>query len=136
VSLQFSILKVLAGQPDGRAAVADLNRYITLLSCSEWTARMKLLSARAPDLDIFGSGYVLRDDAGWKLTEAGHAFLAAVEMPASAIHDQEPTPVVVVIVMSAPARQSSAPPLRLVVDNRRGRHRARGKDRNDRSRVA
>jgi DNA invertase Pin-like site-specific DNA recombinase len=26
---------------------------------------MKLLSARAPDLDIFGYGYVLRDDAGW-----------------------------------------------------------------------
>ena len=133
--MQFSILKVLAGQPDGRATVPDLNRYITLLSCSEWTARMKLLSARAPNLDIFGSGYVLRDDAGWKLMEAGHAFLTAVEMPASAIHDQEPTPVVVVIVMSAPARQSSAP-LRLVVDNRRGRHRARGKDRNDRSRVA
>jgi hypothetical protein len=135
VSLQFSILKVLAGQPDGRATVADLNRYITLLSCSEWTARMKLLSARAPNLDIFGSGYVLRDDAGWKLMEAGHAFLTAVEMPASAIHDQELTPVVV-IVMSAPARHSSAPPLRLVADNRRGRHRGRGKDRNDRSRVA
>jgi hypothetical protein len=81
VSLQFSILKVLAGQPGGRATVADLNRYITLLSCPEWTARMKRLSALAPDLDIFGSRYVLRDVAGWQLTEAGHAFLAALEMP-------------------------------------------------------
>jgi hypothetical protein len=93
VSLQFSILKVLAGQPGGRATVADLNRYITLLSVPEWTARMKRLSARAPELDIFGSRYVARDDAGWQLTEAGHSFLAAVEMPASAIHDQELTPV-------------------------------------------
>ena len=109
VSLQFSILKVLAGQPDGRAAVADLNRYITLLSCSEWTARMKLLSARAPDLDIFGSGYVLRDDAGWKLTEAGHAFLVAVEMPASAIHDQELTPVEVIVMSARPSSRQRRP---------------------------
>jgi hypothetical protein len=46
VSLQFSILKVLAGQPDGRATVRDLNRYITLLICPEWTARMKRLRDR------------------------------------------------------------------------------------------
>jgi hypothetical protein len=133
VSLQFSILKVLAGQPGGRATVADLNRYITLLSVPEWTARMKRLSARAPELDIFGSRYVARDDAGWQLTEAGHSFLVAVEMPAPATHDQEIPPLEVIV---APARQSSAPPLRLVADNRRGHRRARGKDRNDRSRVA
>jgi hypothetical protein len=134
VSLQFSILKVLAGQPGGRATVADLNRYITLLSCLEWTARMKRLSALAPDLDIFGSRYVLRDDAGWQLTEAGYAFLAAVEMPVLATHDQEIT--LEVFVAPAPACQSSAPRLRLVADNRRGRRRARAKDRTNRSRVA
>jgi hypothetical protein len=135
VSLQFSILKVLAGQPGGRATVADLNRYITLLSVPEWTARMKRLSARAPDLDIFGSRYVLRDDAGWQLTEAGHSFLAAVEMPDPATHDQE-IPPLGFIVAPAPACQSSAPPLRLVADNPRGRRRTRAKDRNNRSRVA
>jgi hypothetical protein len=135
VSLQFSILKVLAGQPNGRAAVPDLNRYLTLLSVPEWTARMKRLSALAPDLDIFGSSYVLRDDAGWQLTEAGHAFLAAIERPASAAtHDQEITPEV--IMAPAPVGQASAPHLRLVADNRRGRRGARAKDRTNRSRVA
>jgi len=134
VSLQFSILKVLAGQPNGRAAVPDLNRYITLLSVPEWTARMKRLSALAPDLDIFGSFYVLRDDAGWQLTEAGYAFLAAVEMPVPATPEQEIT--LQVIVAPAPVGQASAPRLRLVADNRRGRRRARAKDRTNRSRVA
>ena len=126
VSLQFSILKVLAGQPGGRATVADLNRYITLLSCPDWTARMKRLSALAPDLDIFGSSYVLRDDAGWQLTETGHAFLAALEMPALAMPAEEITPPEVIVIVQAPARQSPAPPLRLVIDNPRGRRRTRG----------
>jgi hypothetical protein len=117
VSLQFSILKVLAGQPASRATVADLNRYIALLSCQEWTARMKRLSALAPDLDIFGSRYVLRDETGWQLTEAGHAFLAAIEMPASQTHTKQSTALEVVLTL-APARHSPASPLRLVVDNR------------------
>jgi hypothetical protein len=124
VSLQFSILKVLAGQPGGRATVADLNRYITLLSVPEWTARMRRLSALAPDLDIFGSRYVSRDDAGWQLTEVGYAFLAAVEMPVPATSEQITSPEIIVTV-SASARQSPAPPLRLVIDNRPGRRRTR-----------
>jgi hypothetical protein len=125
VSLQFSILKVLAGQPGGRATVAHLNRYITLLSVPEWTARMKRLSALAPDLDIFGSSYVLRDDAGWQLTEAGYAFLAAVEMPVPATPEQITSPEIIVTV-STPACQLPTPPLRLVADNRHGRRRTRG----------
>jgi hypothetical protein len=124
VSLQFSILKVLAGQPDGRATVPDLNRTITLLSCPEWTARMKRLSALAPDLDIFGSQYVLRDDAGWQLTEAGQAFLATLEMPAQVTPEQTPSPEIIV-TLSVP-RQSSATPLRLVADNPRKKRGARG----------
>jgi hypothetical protein len=120
VSLQFSILKVLAGQPDGRATVPDLNRYITLLSCPEWTARMKRLSARAPDLDIFGSRYVLRDEASWQLTEAGHAFLAGIENPIPAMHDPD-VAAVHVILMPTPRRQSAAPTLRLVADNQEAR---------------
>jgi hypothetical protein len=126
VSLQFSVLKILAGQPDGRATVVDLNRYITLLSGPEWTARMKRLSVRAPDLDIFSSRYVLRDDAGWQLTEAGYAFLAAVEMPALTTPGEEITPPEVIVMVQAPARQSPAPPLRLVINNPRGRRRTRG----------
>jgi hypothetical protein len=135
VSLQFSILKVLAGQPNGRAAVPDLNRYITLLSCPEWTARMKRLSALAPDLDIFGSQFVLRDDTGWQLTEAGYAFLAATERPASVTYDQELT-LVEVNVTPTQACQSPVPRLRLVTDNQRAGRRARANDRTKRFRVA
>jgi hypothetical protein len=121
VSLQFSILKVLAGQPDGRATVPDLNRYITLLSCPEWTARMKRLSARAPDLDIFGSRYVLRDEAGWQLTQAGHAFLASTEDPIPAMQDPDVV-AVQVILTPTPRRQPATPALRLVAHNQKATH--------------
>jgi hypothetical protein len=134
--LQFSILKVLAGQPDGRASVADLNRTITLLSGPEWTARMKRLSARVPDLDIFSSRYVLRDEAGWQLTGAGQAFLASIEMPAPATPDREIGLPEVIVTVQAPARQLLAPQLRLVVDNPRGRRRIRGKDRANKYKLA
>jgi hypothetical protein len=96
---------------------------------------MKRLAALAPDLDIFGSRYVLRDDAGWQLTEAGHAFLTAVET-APVTHNQEIPPPEVIL---APVLicQSSVPPLRLVADNRWGSRRARARDRTNRSsRVA
>jgi hypothetical protein len=120
VSLQFSILKVLAGQPNGRANVPNLNRYITLLSVPEWTARMKRLSSLVPDLDIFGSRYVLRDEAGWQLTDAGHAFLITIEQTASGTLDQELTPIEVIVIPST-ARRASTPLLRLVADNQAGR---------------
>ena len=96
---------------------------------------MKRLSALAPDLDIFGSRYVLRDDAGWQLTDDGAAFLAALdEIPAVAT-PAEITPPEVIVIVQAPARQSPAPPLRLVIDNPRGRGRTRG-NRANRSAVA
>jgi len=134
VSLQFSILKVLAGQPDGRATVADLNRTITLLSVPEWTARMKSLSALAPDLDIFGSRYVVRDDGGWQLTEAGQDFLAAIEKPASATADQELA--AIEVIMAPVAARRSSPRLRLVADNLLADIRAPAKDGTARARVA
>jgi hypothetical protein len=97
---------------------------------------MKRLSVGAPDLDIFGSGYVLRDDKGWLLTAAGHAFLAGIESPPSATLDQQMAKFEV-IVTSVPARQSPAPPLRLVADNRRRiRRRAHAKDQHQPVRVA
>jgi hypothetical protein len=89
---------------------------------------MKRLSARAPDLDIFSSRYVLRDEAGWQLTEAGQAFLASIETSAPAT-SHEIGALEVIVTVQVPARQSPAPPLRLVVDNSQGRRRTRGKDR-------
>jgi hypothetical protein len=41
------------------------------------------LAARAPGLDIFSQLFVLRDSAGWQITELGRAFLVSVEAPVS-----------------------------------------------------
>ena len=81
MSLQVTILKVLASHDSGRATLASLNRDIAILSASgpEWSARIKRLAARVAVIDIFGSGYVLRDAAGWQITSAGREFLDALE---------------------------------------------------------
>jgi hypothetical protein len=120
VSLQITVLKVLAGHPEGRACVADLKRHVSILmSCGpEWTNRTKRLAAGAPQLDIFGSAYVLRDDGGWQITDSGRQFLDSLEALCAVARGQEqqsgangtaaptmPTPV--------------QPALRLVVDNTR-----------------
>jgi hypothetical protein len=44
---------------------------------------MKLFAARAPALDIFSSGYVLRDPSGWKITQRGREFLDLIESPST-----------------------------------------------------
>ena len=44
---------------------------------------MNRLSARAPGLDIFSSGYVIRDAGGWHITDVGQAFLTSIEAPAA-----------------------------------------------------
>src|SRR3954463_13647739 len=85
VSFQITILKVLAGHPGGRLSVPDLTRCVSILISSgpDWTNRTKRLAARAPGLDIFSQLFVLRDSAGWQITEAGRAFLVAIEAPFS-----------------------------------------------------
>ena len=42
---------------------------------------MKRLAARAPELDIFSSGYVLREPSGWQITAKGRDFLISIEAP-------------------------------------------------------
>jgi hypothetical protein len=83
VSFQITILKVLAGHPGGRLSVDDLKRAVAILMCSgpDWTNRTKRLLAHVPDLSIFGQSLVIRDAAGWQITEAGRALLAAIENP-------------------------------------------------------
>jgi hypothetical protein len=119
VSFQITILKVLAGHPEGRASVADLTRCVSILmsSGSEWTNRTKRLAARAPQLDIFGKAFVLRDDRGWQITDIGRQFLDSIEAaPPAAYQEQQPenaavAPTTTVILLQ--------PLLRLVVDNTR-----------------
>jgi hypothetical protein len=83
VSFQITVLKVLAGHPEGRASIADLTRSVSILisSGTDWTNRTKRLAARAPKLDIFADSFVLRDDNGWHITEGGRRFLALLEAP-------------------------------------------------------
>src|ERR1700686_5684436 len=85
MSFQITVLKVLAGHPEGRASIADLTRYVSILisSGTDWTNRTKRLAARAPKLDIFADSFVLRDDRGWRITESGRQFLASLEAPLS-----------------------------------------------------
>ena len=93
VSFQVTILKVLAGQPEGHLSLADLRNNVAILisSGADWTDRTKRIAARTPDLDIFSQGMVLRSSGGWRITDAGRAFLAESEVPISSI-SQEPAP--------------------------------------------
>ena len=103
MNFQITVLKVLAGHPGGRASLGDLKRAMAILICSgsDWTNRTKRLGARAPGLDIFTQAFVLRDEAGWQITHAGKAFLAALEAPVqvAAPVDKAPEPVLLLTQM-------------------------------------
>jgi hypothetical protein len=120
VSFQITILKVLAGHPGGRASIAELTRYVSILmsSGSDWTDRMRRLAARAPKLEIFADAFVLQDDRGWCITDSGRQFLATLEAPTPARAEENEQPSGPgVPVFTAP--NQIQPMLRLVVDNTR-----------------
>jgi hypothetical protein len=133
VSFQITILKVLAGHPDGRASVAELTRYVSILmsSGSDWTDRMRRLAARAPNLEIFADAFVLRDDRGWSITDSGRQFLASLEapIPVYAEEPQQPPGPRAAAVTASPIQ----PTLRLVVDNTRTSQPGIGPDETRRS---
>jgi hypothetical protein len=116
VSFQITVLKVLAGHPEGRVSLADLTRYVSILisSGTDWTNRTKRLAARAPKLDIFADSFVLRDDRGWQITENGRQFLASLEAPLSI--GSEPARAPETATTKKP-QSPAPPPLRLVVNN-------------------
>ena len=112
MSFQITVLKVLAGHPEGRASIADLTRCVSILisSGTEWTNRTKRLAARAPKLDIFADSFVLRDDRGWQITEGGREFLASLEVPLQETAQAPET-------ATKEPRSPALPTLRLVVNN-------------------
>ena len=124
MSFQVTVLKVLAGHPDGRLSVDELKRAVAILMCSgpEWTDRTKRLLARAPGLDIFSQSLVIRDAQGWQITEAGRALLSAIEKPAAPPPVEAP---VEPLAVEEPMYSTSAPLPALVVGRRRGLHRRR-----------
>jgi hypothetical protein len=107
---------VLAGHPEGRASIADLTRYVSILisSGTDWTNRTKRLAARAPKLDIFADSFVLRDDNGWHITEGGRQFLASLEAPLPIAAEPVQAPEA---DMTKQPRSPAPPTLRLVVNN-------------------
>ena len=133
MSFQITVLKVLAGHPDGRASVTELTRYVSVLmsSGSDWIDRMRRLAARAPKLDIFSNSLVLRDNSGWQITDIGRQLLASLEEPVPAAQDQEQSsgPHVAVPAALSPVQLV----LRLVVDKTRTPQSGRGPDETRRS---
>jgi hypothetical protein len=123
LSFQITVLKVLAGHPGGRTSLADLRRAVAILisSGSDWTDRTKRLAARAPGLDIFSQSFVLRDDAGWQITDAGRTCLASLETPIQMSAGDEQATEDLVTRVPLPA----LPQKRLVILNRRRRRAAR-----------
>jgi hypothetical protein len=115
VSFQITVLKVLAGHPEGHASIADLTRYVSILisSGTDWTNRTKRLAARAPELDIFADSFVMRDDNGWRITEGGRQFLISLEAPLPIAAE----PVQALADMTKQPRSPAPPTLRLVVNN-------------------
>jgi hypothetical protein len=81
VSIQIAVLKILSSHGSGRAPLASLNRDIAILTASgaEWSARIRRLASRVSAIDIFGQGYVVREDDGWQITPAGRDFLTNLE---------------------------------------------------------
>ena len=75
---------------------------------------MKRLAASVPQLDIFGSAFVIRQKDGWQITNAGLQFLAKLEairtMPNSEQRSEDE---------AGAAPLKLVPKLRIVVDNTR-----------------
>ena len=131
MSFQVTVLKVLAGYPEGRLSVEDLQRAVTLLICSgpDFTDRMKSLLAMVPELDIFSQGLVVRDDKGWQITEAGRSLLANIEKLAAVSSVEEN--------LTAEVYSTSAQLPALAVARRRGlRTRRRNRERLRRPQLA
>lgn len=117
MSMQVSILIILAGQPDGHASVDTIKQYLAIFHTSgdDWTQRIKRLAARAPNLDVFSQKLVLREPGSWRLTDEGRAFLATLEQGKSVPEHTEPS-----VIGDEPT--SPVPgPLRLVERRHRGR---------------
>ena len=124
MSIQVAILKILASHGNGRATLASLKRDIIILTASggDWSARLKRLAGRVQAIDIFGSGYVLRDDGGWEITPEGRDFLHALEAVTQDNRAAEIEP-----PASADSEVAERPPGALIVVGHRFKNRPRSR---------
>ena len=105
-----------------------MNSDLAILSGAgvAWSQRLRKLAERAPGLDIFSEGYVLRDDSGWQLTVTGRAALHRIEHPTplKEIVPKPSVPKLEVIARAVPAGPPRARPvLQLIGRNDRRRRR-------------
>ena len=72
---KLAILNVLAKSPGGRATFDEVRRGVrALIANGDQSEQLKRFSEFG-DIDIFQSGLVLRDDAGFEITDAGLSLL-------------------------------------------------------------
>ncbi|WP_445220606.1 hypothetical protein ACKWRH_11495 [Bradyrhizobium sp. Pa8] len=85
MSFQLSILKILAGQPDGRGTIEVVKQHLAIFYTSgpDWVRRMRRLAEFAPNLDLFGQQLVTRERGTWIITNEGRVFLAELELRAA-----------------------------------------------------
>ncbi len=132
MSLQVQIMLVLAGHPGGRATLAEMNADLAILAGAGpgWSQRIKRLASNAPGLDIFTEGYVIRDAAGWHITDVGRKALqlmerASVASPAEAAPPPIALkPVIALVACSEPSVPKAAAKVIQITDRRRLPRRA------------
>jgi hypothetical protein len=75
VRYKLAILNALARRPEGRATLDEVRREVGIIIASgDQTEQLKKFSALG-DIDIYRSGWVLQDDAGLEITDAGRLLL-------------------------------------------------------------
>jgi len=106
MSFQITVLKVLAGQREGRLSLAELRHDVAILISSgrDWTDRTKRLAARA--------------------SAAGRALLTSIEAPTSTVQGPAET----ADAVSLPPSTETSVPLIGVYQRRSRRRRRSGRN--------
>lgn len=81
MNFAVSIMKVLAGHPNGVCRHEELKRCLAILATSgpDWSNHSRELAAAFPKLNIFGAEFVRRYSFGWRLTPRGVIALEMME---------------------------------------------------------
>ena len=90
MQIKLAILTVLTTRPDGRATLDELKSEVEALAANE--DQPEDLSSGLDDIDIFQSGLVIREDGGFRITDAGRSALKALKGPRKSALDLPPMP--------------------------------------------
>jgi hypothetical protein len=91
-NFKLAVLNALAKSVGGRATLDEVRREVEIiLTNDDQTEQLNRFSALG-DIDIFQSGLLLRDEAGFQITEAGRSLLQSLESPSGPSLDVSSTP--------------------------------------------